>query len=91
MPTTKSAAKRLKQSEGRRLRNKATKTSLKTNVRKVLEAAEAGKVEEAEQQFRRTAKILDRAGAKNVIHRNKASRQKSRLQRVLKAAKQRTP
>ncbi len=90
MPTTKSAAKRLKQSEGRRVRNKATKTSLKTQVRKVLEAAEAGKLEDAEQQFRVAAKQLDRAGARNIIHRNKASRQKSRLQRVIKAAKQRS-
>lgn len=88
MPTTKSAKKRLKQSEGRRLRNRATKTSLRSQVKKVSEAAAGGDVTKADAEFRLAAKKLDRAGARGIIHRNAASRQKSRLSRLLKAAKQ---
>jgi len=88
MPTTKSAKKRLKQSEARRLRNRSTKTSLKSQMRKVSETATGGDAAKAETEFRAAAKKLDRAGARNVIHKNTAARQKSRLSRVLKAAKQ---
>jgi small subunit ribosomal protein S20 len=87
MPNTKSAAKRLRQSEERRARNRRIKTTLKTQIRKVTEAVESGKLDEAEQQYREAAKRLDRAGARNIIHRNAAGRQKSRLQRLIKAAK----
>lgn len=88
MPNTKSAQKRLKQNEARRLRNRAVKSTIKTQLRKVREAAESGNVEKAEQEFRLAAQKLDRAGQKNVIHRNKASRTKSRLQKLIKSAKQ---
>lgn len=88
MPNTKSAQKRLKQNEARRLRNRAVKSTIKTQLRKVREAAESGNVEKAEQEFRVAAQKLDRAGQKNVIHRNKASRTKSRLQKLIKSAKQ---
>lgn len=88
MPTTKSAKKRLKQSEGRRLRNRATKTSLKTQLKKVSDAAAGGDAAKADAEFRLAAKKLDRAGSRGVIHRNAAARQKSRLSRMLKAAKQ---
>lgn len=88
MPNTKSAVKRLRQNEARRLRNRAVKSAIRTQLRKVHEAVSAGDVEKAEQEFRLAAKKLDRAGQQNVIHRNKASRTKSRLQKRIKAAKQ---
>jgi small subunit ribosomal protein S20 len=88
MPNTKSAQKRLRQNEFRRARNRAAKSAVRTQLRKVREAAAAGDVEKAEQEYRRAAHALDRAGQKGIIHRNKASRTKSRLQRLIKAAKQ---
>jgi len=91
MPNTKSAQKRLRQNEDRRLRNRAVKSSIKTQLRKVHEAVEAGNIEQAEQEFRVAAQKLDRAGQKNVIHRNRASRTKSRLQKLIKSAKQPKP
>lgn len=87
MPNSPSAAKRLRQTKVRQARNKATKTAVKTQVKKVLTAVQAGDVEKAELEFRLAAKKLDQAGAKNVIHKNAAGRQKSRLQRAIKAAK----
>ena len=88
MPNTKSAKKRLRQSLERRARNRAVKSSLKTQIKKVLTAAEAGDAVATGDEFRTAAKKLDQAAAKHVIHRNKAARLKSRLSARLKAAKQ---
>ena len=60
---------------------------MKTQVKKVLAAANAGDVATAEAEFKLAAQKLDRAGAKKIIHKNAAGRQKSRLQRVIKNAK----
>lgn len=87
MPNSLSAAKRLRQAKVRQARNKAVKSAVKTQIKKVLAAVEAGEIEQAETEFRLAAKRLDRAGAKGVIHRNTAGRQKSRLQKAIKAAK----
>lgn len=87
MPTTKSAKKRLRQSLERRTQNRATKSAVKTQIRKVREAVKAGDVAKAEAEFRIAAKRLDRAGAKRVIHPNAASRTKSRLSHLIVAAK----
>jgi small subunit ribosomal protein S20 len=88
MPNTKSAKKRLRQSLERRARNRAVKSSLKTQVKKVLSAVGAGDDATVDSEFRTAAKKLDQAAAKGVIHRNKAARLKSRLSKRLKAAKQ---
>jgi len=88
MPNTRSAKKRLRQSLERRERNRAVKSSLKTHSKSILAAVAAGQLDQAEQQFRVAAARFDRAGARNVLHRNTVARRKSRLQRVIKAAKQ---
>ena len=88
MPNTKSAEKRLRQSEAKRLRNRAAKSAIKTQLRKVRETVAAGNHEQAETEYRLAAEKLDKAGRRHIIHRNKASRIKSRLQRLMKAAKQ---
>jgi small subunit ribosomal protein S20 len=59
-------------------------------LRKVREAVGAGELEKANTEFRVASKKLDQAGQKRVIHKNKASRIKSRLSRLLKTAKQKT-
>ncbi len=89
MPTTKSAAKRLRQSIGRRTRNRSAKRELRTLCTKVREAILAGDAATAETQFRAAAKKLDRAGARKVIHANAAARVKSRLSSQIKALKTR--
>ena len=88
MPTTKSAKKRLRQSEEQRSRNRSAKSALRTQIRKVLTAVAAADVAKADEEYRLAAKRLDKAAAKNVIHVNKASRLKSRLQHAMKKAKQ---
>jgi small subunit ribosomal protein S20 len=88
MPTSPSAKKRLRQNFKRRDHNRAVKSTLRKQCRKVREAAEAGDVETAESALRVACKQLDRAGAKSIIHRNAAARTKSRLSARVKAAKQ---
>jgi small subunit ribosomal protein S20 len=87
MPNTKSAKKRLRQSLERRTRNRAVKSSLKTQIKKVLSAVDGGDAAASADEFRAAAKKLDQAAAKGVIHRNKAARLKSRLSARLKTAK----
>lgn len=87
MPNSESAKKRLRQNVVRRDRNKSIKSAFKTQVKKVLTAVSAGEIETAEEQYRLAAKKLDQAGAKGIIHKNTASRKKSRLQKAIKTAK----
>jgi small subunit ribosomal protein S20 len=87
MPNTKSAKKRHKQSLVRRTRNRAAKSSIKTQVRKVREAIAAGDATAAETELRVVAKTVDRAAAKGVVHANLAARVKSRLSAAVKSVK----
>lgn len=87
MPNTSSAKKRLRQNVVRRERNRAVKSAVKTQIKKVLSAIKDGNVELAETEYRTAAKQIDRAGARRVIHKNAAARKKSRLQKIIKAAK----
>ena len=88
MPNTKSAKKRFRQDVVRKNRNLAIKREMRNQVRKVRDAVKAGNADEAETEFRLAAKKLDRAGARNLIHRNAAARVKSRLTAKIKAIKQ---
>ncbi len=89
MPNTASAKKRMRQDAVRRLRNRSTKSSLRTQQRKVREAVAANDAEKSETEFRTLVKKLDRAAAHNVIHANAAARTKSRLSAAIKAIKAR--
>jgi|YNPMSStandDraft_1061717.scaffolds.fasta_scaffold08743_3 small subunit ribosomal protein S20 len=87
MPHTKSAKKRLRQNLKRRARNRAVKSALKTQIRKVREAIQAGDLAKAEAEFRLAAKKADQAAAKRIIHPNKAARIKSRLAAKIRTLK----
>ncbi len=88
MPNTKSAKKRLRQNVVRRARNRAVKSALRTQCRKVRDAVKAGDLETAESEYRLAAKKADQAGARNIVHRNTAARIKSRLSARIKHLKQ---
>lgn len=87
MPNIKSAKKRLKQSIALRQRNRSTKSSIRTECKKVVEAVKAGNTDQAETELRAAAKLLDKSAAKHVIHRNAAARVKSRLSSRVKKLK----
>ncbi len=81
MANIKSAAKRVKVSEVRRMRNMAAKSRLKTATRKYKEAVEAGNKELAEPLLKDLLSLLDKAAGKNLIHKNAANRKKSKMQK----------
>ena len=79
MATHKSAEKRHRQNEKRRVRNHALKSQLRTLVKRVLTAVEKKDAAAAETELRVAARALDKAVTKGVLHRNNASRRLSRL------------
>ena len=87
MPHSQNAKKRLRQSLELREKNRSVKRELKTRVRKVIEAVAAGKLDDAQSAMRVATQKLDRAAAHNIIHRNAASRTKSRLSARIRKAK----
>jgi len=79
----KSALKRARQNEKRRLRNKSTKTRTK-NIIKGVQLAVSEKSKEAALSELNTAKsIIDKAAKKGMIHKKTASRKISRLSRLV--------
>ncbi|MBE3554837.1 MAG: 30S ribosomal protein S20 [Thermicanus sp.] len=79
MPNIKSAIKRVKTNEIRRLRNNAVKTDLKIAIKKVEHAVSQQDKENVKTYLQIATKKLDKAASKGVIHKNKAARKKSRL------------
>ena len=85
MANHKSAAKRAKQNETRRMRNKSVKTSMKTSIKKVLAAKESGS-EETTTLLNQAKSVIAKAAKKGVIHQNNAARKISRLSKNINSA-----
>ena len=86
MANTKSAIKRLRSAERRRLHNRVYRTHARTAVKKARQLMDEGHVEEAREAVRVAASALDKAAEKGIIHKNNASRRKSRLMKELNKA-----
>lgn len=86
MANHKSAMKRAKQSEARRLRNRARKTRMKTAIRGLEEAISGGSREAMQEQLQQAISIIAKTASKGVIHQNTASRKISRLTRRVNKA-----
>jgi len=74
-----SALKRARQTERRTARNRANTSSLRTQLRELRETIAKGDKTAAEQTYRKTVSVLDKAIRKGILHENTASRYKSRL------------
>ncbi|MBX3049611.1 MAG: 30S ribosomal protein S20 [Anaerolineales bacterium] len=85
MANIKSAIKRNKQNEKRRLRNRVFRGTARTFVKKALTAMGAGELEEAREATRLAASALDKAAQKGIIHKNNAARRKGALMGKLAA------
>ncbi len=81
MATHKSAMKRARQNERRRLRNKSIKTRVKNVIKKVRLAVERKSLEEAQQALQEVIPVIDKAASKGVLHKRNAARKISRLTR----------
>lgn len=84
MATHKSAKKRAKQSQVRRLRNKSVKTTLK-NLEKKLKAAKETNSDNKNEIMRQTQSAIHKAAQKGIIHKKTASRKISRLFKFMNA------
>lgn len=84
MANTRSAIKRMKQSEKRRQRNRATRSAIRSTL-KSARTALAGTGADARPSVQDAIRTLDRAVTKGVMHRNTAARKKSTLARKLNA------
>ncbi len=87
MANIKSALKRIRSSERKRIRNKPVRTALKTYVKMANTRVATADIDELADAVVRAISALDKAANKGVIHRNQAARRKSRLmKRFNKAA-----
>lgn len=85
MANHKSAIKKMRQDEVRRLRNKSYKTRVKNVVKDVEAAIQAQDKEVAEKAFHEAVSVIDRVASKGIIHKNNAARKKSRLAKKVNA------
>jgi small subunit ribosomal protein S20 len=75
----KSAIKKARQGEKHRLRNAHVKSTMKTNIKKVLVALQGKDKDELQQAFKEAVTCIDKAASKGVVHKNNAARRVSRL------------
>ena len=79
MPNHKSAKKRVRQTEKRRLRNRAVMATTRTFIKQARAAIDSGNAESVRETLPRAIKAIDSATSKGVMHRNQAARKISRL------------
>jgi len=91
LPNTRSAKKRLRQNEKRRLRNRWFRGRAKTFIKKAKKAMMEGDAESAVYYTRLAIKALDKAAAKGILHERNVARRKSRLMKQLNAFLQQQP
>ena len=83
MANIKSQIKRNRTNERNRVRNQSTKSALRTAIRNLREATEAGDREKAGALLVATSRQLDKAASKGVIHQNQAANKKSALAKAV--------
>lgn len=81
MANHKSALKRARQNEVRRIRNKSYKTRAKKAIKEVRATVADGSADEAQKRLTEAVSIIQKTASKRVIHKNQASRKISRLAR----------
>ncbi len=79
MPNHKSAEKRVRQSEKRRTINRSHRTKVRTYIKKLRSALDAGSQKDVEQILPQAISVIDKSVQKGVLHANAAARYKSRL------------
>ena len=85
MPNIKSAKKRVRLSEERRVHKKHYTTTMRTHIKRVVTAIEAGDKAAASEAYTAAVPSIDSGVSKGLIHKNKAARHKSRLNSRIRA------
>ena len=79
MPNHKSAEKRVRQSEKRRVINRSHRSKVRTYIKRLRAALDSGKSEEVQKTLPEVMSVIDKSVQKGVMHKNAAARYKSRL------------
>ncbi len=85
MANTVQARKRARQSVERNKHNSSLRSALRTSIKRVRQAIESGDKAVAGDVLQKATSVIDRIADKNIIHKNKAARHKSRLAAAVKA------
>ena len=85
MANSAQARKRARQADKQRAHNESLRATLRTAIKRVQKAIGAGDKAAAQTVFQESVAVLDRIADKKIIHKNKASRHKSRLSAQIKA------
>lgn len=85
MANSAQARKRAKQADKQRAHNASLRSELRTAIKKVIKAIDAGDKATAQAVFKESTSVVDSIADKKVIHKNKAARHKSRLSAAIKA------
>ena len=86
MANHKSAEKRIRQTEKRRIRNRVQRGNMRSSIKAVRTALETGNIDEASTLLKTAVACIDGTASKGVVHRNAASRKISRLTRAYNKA-----
>ena len=84
MANSVSARKRARQAERHRMRNASMRSNVRTAIKKVLRAIEAGDKDAAVSAYKDVVPAIDRSVSKGIMHKNTAARNKSRLNQHVK-------
>jgi small subunit ribosomal protein S20 len=85
LANTAQSRKRARQAEKHRQANAGYRSMFRTFIKKVIAAVETGDKEQAQTAYKSAAAIIDKTANKGLIHKNKAARQKSRLNARIRA------
>ncbi len=84
MANSAQARKRARQAVATNKHNSSLRSMLRTSIKRVRQAIEAGDQNAANDVFKKASSVIDRVADKNIIHKNKAARHKSRLSAAIK-------
>ena len=82
MPNIKSAKKRMRQNRVRRIRNRAVRSNMRTEIKELRKMISEKNLDQAQLQLKRVYSVIDRTAQKGMIHPNTGARYKSRLSRL---------
>ena len=85
MANSAQARKRARQNDKQRMHNASLRSTLRTAIKKVLKSIEAGDKAAAQSVYQQSVGVIDSIADKNIIHKNKAARHRSRLSSAIKA------
>lgn len=85
MANSAQARKRARQAVAQNKHNASIRSMLRTAIKRVRQAIDVGDQAAANEVFRKASSVIDRVADKQIIHKNKAARHKSRLSAAIKA------